>query len=72
MRVVKSNKAVKPIDERLMTVDEVAEQLQVSRRQVMRWLDERRIRFVQLPRGRRVPESALDEFLNSRVEQPAA
>lgn len=53
--------------ERLLTPAEVADQCRATPRQVRRWLDERRLAFVELPRGRRVPESALHAFLARRT-----
>jgi excisionase family DNA binding protein len=59
------------VDE-LLTVDQVAEVCGVIPRRVVRWLDEHRIEYVQLPKGRRVRRSALDDFLNAATVPPAA
>ena len=56
----------------VLTADQVGERLNVSGRQVKRWMDERRIKFVQLPQGRRIRESALNEFLEQRTIDSAA
>lgn len=50
----------------VLTADQVAERLHVSRRQVVRWMDERKIKFVQLPQGRRILESELMAWLEQR------
>jgi excisionase family DNA binding protein len=51
----------------VLTRDQVAERLGVTPRQVKRWIDERRIGFIQLPQGRRITEAQLTEFVNSRA-----
>jgi excisionase family DNA binding protein len=66
-----SNTATKPSD-RLLTPAEVAERCNATQRQVRRWLDERRMEFIDLPKGRRVRESALNAWLADRTVAPCA
>lgn len=61
-----SKTATRPCD-RLLTPAEVAEQCNATQRQVRRWLDERRIEFIVLPKGRRVRESVLKAWLSDRT-----
>lgn len=56
--------------ERLMTVDQVAEQLGTSARFPRRLIEERRITFVKVGRHVRIPESALAEFIAANTVQP--
>jgi excisionase family DNA binding protein len=57
--------------ERLLTVAEAAEFLNTSERFPRRLIEERRIRFVRYgPRHVRIPESALREFVATRVVEP--
>lgn len=59
-------------EERLLTVDQVAERLQVNPETVRRWLRRGELEGVDLGHkaGYRVTEAALREFLESR--KPAA
>ncbi|MGH8834467.1 MAG: helix-turn-helix domain-containing protein [Actinomycetes bacterium] len=57
--------------DRLLTVREVSERLGTSERFPRRLIDERRIRFVRLGRHVRIPESALEEFIQAGVVEPA-
>jgi excisionase family DNA binding protein len=57
--------------ERLLTVAEVAELLGTTERFPRRLINERRIRFVRVGRHVRIPESALAEFIEAGVVEPA-
>jgi len=57
------------LEERLLSVGEVAELLGTSERFPRRLIAERRIEFVRVGRHVRIPESALVEFIKAgRVE----
>ena len=56
--------------ERLLTVDQVAEQLGTTVRFPRRLIEERRITFVKVGRHVRIPESALSAFIESNTVQP--
>jgi excisionase family DNA binding protein len=58
--------------ERLLTVGEVAGILATSDRFPRRLIAERRIRFVRVGRHVRIPESALREFIDAGMIEPAA
>ena len=58
------------IADRLRTVAEAADALNVGERFVRRLIDERRIRFVRVGRKVRVPESALREFIAAGLVEP--
>lgn len=53
--------------DQLLTPAEVAERCNATQRQVRRWLDERRVEFIALPKGRRVRESVLNAWLADRT-----
>jgi excisionase family DNA binding protein len=58
--------------DRLLTVAEAAEVLNTSQRFPRRLIEERRIRFVRIgPRHVRIPESALHEFIEAGLVEPA-
>jgi excisionase family DNA binding protein len=57
--------------ERLLTVAEVAELLSTTERFPRRLIAERRIRFVHVGRHVRIPESALQDFINAGQVEPA-
>jgi excisionase family DNA binding protein len=60
-----------PANERFLTIAEAAAFLNTSERFPRRLIEERRIRFVRYgPRHVRIPESALREFVASRVVEP--
>lgn len=50
--------------ERLFTVEEAAEALGTSARFPRRLVTQRRIRFVKVGKFVRIPESAIEEFVN--------
>lgn len=56
--------------DKLLTVDEVADRLGTSVRFPRRLIAERRIGFVHIGRHVRVPESALEQFIDSGVVEP--
>ena len=51
--------------ERLLTIDEAAEALGTQPRFPRRLISERRIRFVKVGRHVRIPESAIEEFVQA-------
>lgn len=55
------------VKDRLLTVEEAAEQLGTTVRFPRRLIEERRITFVKLGRHVRIPESALDDFVAART-----
>jgi len=61
----------RPEVERLLTVAQVAELLGTSERFPRRLIAERRIKFVRVGRHVRVPESALREFIEAGLVEPA-
>ncbi|MFC8350167.1 helix-turn-helix transcriptional regulator [Streptomyces sp. NPDC057280] len=56
--------------DRYLSVDQVAELLGTSARFPRRLIEERRIRYVKLGRHVRIPESAVEEFIQSRTVEP--
>ncbi|MFG2651725.1 excisionase family DNA-binding protein [Streptomyces sp. NPDC048436] len=56
--------------ERCLSVDQVAELLGTTARFPRRLIEERRIRYVKVGRHVRIPESAVEEFIASRMVQP--
>lgn len=59
------------LDARLLTVDQVAEVLQISRWTVYRLIWANDLRSVQIGRCRRIPRKALDAYL-ARLTREAA
>ncbi len=55
------------VDERYLTLPEVAEHLKVSRRTVYRWIKAGDLSAYKFANEYRITESALIEFLESRV-----
>ena len=53
------------VDERYLTLPEVAEQLKVSRRTVYRWIKSGDLDAYQFGREYRITESALKDFLEA-------
>jgi excisionase family DNA binding protein len=53
------------VDERYLTLPEVAERLQVSRRTVYRWIKAGDLDAYQFGREYRITESALKDFLEA-------
>ncbi|MGV9395145.1 excisionase family DNA-binding protein [Streptomyces sp. NPDC004596] len=58
------------MNDRYLSVDQVAELLGTSARFPRRLIEERRIRYVKVGRHVRIPESALAEFIDSHTVQP--
>lgn len=54
--------------ERLYTVQQAADYLHCSRSAIYKWMDANKMRYVKIGfRGRRIPESALQDFLRDPV-----
>jgi excisionase family DNA binding protein len=49
--------------EKMLTIEDIMRQFQVSKRTVQRWIEEGRLTSVKIGRLRRIPESAVDTFL---------
>jgi excisionase family DNA binding protein len=60
----------RPVD-RLLTVARAAELLGTTERFPRRLIEQRRIRFARLGRHIRIPESALREFIEAGLVEPA-
>jgi excisionase family DNA binding protein len=58
------------MNDRYLSVDEVAELLGTTARFPRRLIEERRIRYVKVGRHVRIPESAVEEFIEARTVQP--
>ncbi|MBP5892559.1 helix-turn-helix domain-containing protein [Streptomyces scabiei] len=58
------------MNDRYMSVDQVAELLGTTIRFPRRLVEERRIRFVKLGRHVRIPESAVREFIAANTVEP--
>ncbi|WP_405955586.1 excisionase family DNA-binding protein [Streptomyces phaeochromogenes] len=56
--------------ERYLSVNQVAELLGTTVRFPRRLIEERRIRYVKVGRHVRIPESAVEEFIASRMVHP--
>ncbi|MFB6840956.1 excisionase family DNA-binding protein [Streptomyces sp. NPDC056361] len=59
-----------PLDERYLSVPQVAELLGTTERFPRRLVSERRIRFVKVGRHVRIPESAVALFIESHTVEP--
>ena len=57
---------------RLLAVDQAAELLGTGERFVRRLIAERRITYVHVGRHVRIPESAIEDYINARTVQPLA
>jgi excisionase family DNA binding protein len=57
--------------DRLLTVAQAAERLGTGERFIRRLITERRIRYVKLGRLVRIPESAVDAYIDARPVEPA-
>jgi excisionase family DNA binding protein len=53
--------------DRLYSYLEIAELARVSARQVRRWVEEGKLAYVQLPRGRRITRRQYLDFVNDRA-----
>ncbi|MFM9594750.1 excisionase family DNA-binding protein [Streptomyces scabiei] len=58
------------MNDRYLSVDQVAELLGTTARFPRRLIEERRIRYVKVGRYVRIPESALHEYIDSRTVEP--
>ena len=58
------------VDERYLTLPEVAERLKVSRRTLYRWIKEGRLNAYQFEREYRMTESDLQDFLRRSRTRP--
>ncbi|MEV5913404.1 excisionase family DNA-binding protein [Streptomyces chartreusis] len=58
------------MNDRYLSVDQVAELLGTTARFPRRLIEERRIRYVKVGRHVRIPESAVEEFIQSRMVEP--
>ncbi|MFD5231417.1 excisionase family DNA-binding protein [Streptomyces qaidamensis] len=58
------------MNDRYLSVDQVAELLGTTPRFPRRLIEERRIRYVKVGRHVRIPESAIEEFVRSRTVEP--
>ena len=56
--------------DRLLTVDQVAERLGTGLRFPRRLIEERRITFVKVGRHVRIPESAVDAYVDAHTVEP--
>jgi excisionase family DNA binding protein len=55
------------VDERYLTLPEVAERLKVSRRTIYRWIKSGDLNAYQFGREYRITESALKDFLEAHL-----
>jgi excisionase family DNA binding protein len=58
------------MNERYLSVDQVAELLGTTARFPRRLIEERRITYVKVGRHVRIPESAVREFIDANTVQP--
>jgi excisionase family DNA binding protein len=58
--------------ERLYTYAAIAELADVSERQVRRWVEEGKIAYIQLPRGRRITRRQYLDFVSGRAVESEA
>ncbi|MEU5460941.1 excisionase family DNA-binding protein [Streptomyces althioticus] len=58
------------MNDRYLSVDQVAELLGTTARFPRRLIEERRIRYVKVGRHVRIPASALAEFIESHTVEP--
>ncbi|TPQ22637.1 excisionase family DNA-binding protein [Streptomyces sporangiiformans] len=58
------------MNDRYLSVDQVAELLGTTTRFPRRLIEERRIRYVKVGRHVRIPESAVREYIASRTVEP--
>jgi excisionase family DNA binding protein len=59
------------VEETYFTPQEIATKLKVSDASILRWIREGQMQATRLPGGWRITETALNEFLASRVRGPA-
>lgn len=70
MTAKRSSPSPLPLDDRYLTVAQVAELLGTSERFPRRLIAERRIRFVKVGRFVRIPQSALHDFIAAGLVEP--
>jgi excisionase family DNA binding protein len=58
--------------ERLYTYAAIAELAEVSERRVRRWVEEGKLAYVQLPRGRRITRRQYLDFVKDRAVEKEA
>jgi excisionase family DNA binding protein len=58
------------MNDRYLSVDQVAELLGTTARFPRRLIEERRIRYEKVGRHVRIPESAVEDFIRSRTVEP--
>ncbi|TLS46920.1 helix-turn-helix domain-containing protein [Streptomyces montanus] len=58
------------MNDRYLSVDQVAELLGTTTRFPRRLIEERRIRYVKVGRHVRIPETAVREYIASRTVEP--
>jgi excisionase family DNA binding protein len=58
--------------ERLYTYAAIAELAAVSERRVRRWVEDGKLAYVQLPRGRRITRRQYLDFVNDRAVEKEA
>lgn len=58
------------MNDRYLSVDQVAELLGTTARFPRRLIEERRIRYVKVGRHVRIPQSAVDEYIKARTVEP--
>lgn len=64
------NNGVRPMQEKMFTVQQVAQQLQVSDRTVRNWVERGELRVFRIgKRGYRIAESDLISFIERRKQQ---
>ena len=56
------------MQETLYTPEEVAEKLKTTRRTVYRWIEDNKLKALKAGKMWRIPQSALDEFLQNQGE----
>jgi excisionase family DNA binding protein/PAS domain S-box-containing protein len=56
-------------DSRMLTVEEVANELRVSRETVRRWVRSGQLPCIKLPRGIRIPSEVIKDLIRSNLEQ---
>lgn len=59
------------MNDRYLSVDQVAELLGTTARFPRRLIEERRIRYVKVGRHVRIPESAVEEYIAARTVEPS-
>lgn len=56
-------------DSRMLTVEEVANELRVSRETVRRWVRSGQLPCIKLPRGIRIPSEVIKDLIRASLEQ---